>query len=43
VAVRLPFFGREIGSDEVQVRSNRQEIRDREIAYASGAGLDYWA
>jgi hypothetical protein len=41
--VRLPFYGRKISRSEVQVRGNRQEVMDQEIAYASAAGLDYWA
>ena len=41
--IRLPFYGREISRNQVHVRGNRQEVMDREIAYASAAGLDYWA
>ena len=39
--VRLPFYARELSPDQVQVRANRQEVMDREITYASAAGLDY--
>jgi hypothetical protein len=41
--VRLPFFAREISKNAVQVRANREEVMDQEIAYAHAAGLDYWA
>ncbi len=40
---RLPFFARVIGPDEVEIRGDRQEIMDREIAYAKAAAIDYWA
>jgi hypothetical protein len=40
---RLPFFAREVSDSSVEVRANSQSIMDREIAYAHGAGLDYWA
>jgi hypothetical protein len=40
---RLPFYGREIADDRVEVRSDTQQVMDQEIAYASRAGLDYWA
>jgi hypothetical protein len=40
---RLPFFGKELSTTEVQVRANTQAVMDREIALAHGAGLDYWA
>jgi hypothetical protein len=40
---RLPFFGVELGENQVQARGASQEIIDQEIAYASQAGLDYWA
>lgn len=40
---RLPFFARVFGPDRVEVRGDRQEVVDREIAYAASGGLDYWA
>ncbi len=40
---RLPFFGKEVGENAVEVRGNTQEIIDREIEYAHAGGLDYWA
>lgn len=40
---RLPFYGKEISDDKVEVRGDTQETMDREIAYAAGAGLDYFA
>lgn len=40
---RLPFYGKVVGENAVEVRANRQEVMDQEIAYACTAGLDYWA
>jgi len=40
---RLPFYAKVVGENRVEVRANSQEVMDREIAYASTAGLDYWA
>lgn len=40
---RLPFYGKETGPDMVEVRADTQAVMDQEIAYAKGAGLDYWA
>lgn len=40
---RLPFYARISSNNSVLVRSDSQEVMDKEIAYASGAGLDYWA
>ncbi len=40
---RLPWFAEVSGDGSVRIDSNRQEIMDREIAYAADAGLDYWA
>jgi hypothetical protein len=40
---RLPFYGKEIGQDRVEIRADTQAVMDREIAYAKAAGLDYWA
>ena len=40
---RLPLYGIEVSDTKVQVRANSQAVMDREIAYASAAGLDYWA
>ncbi|MCX7598512.1 MAG: glycoside hydrolase family 99-like domain-containing protein [Armatimonadetes bacterium] len=40
---RLPFYGRQVGEDAVEIDAARQEVMDQEIAYASAAGLDFWA
>ncbi len=40
---RLPFFAEVVSDTEVSIVGNTQEIVDEEIAYARGAGLDYWA
>ena len=40
---RLPFFAKVISDSEVSIDGATQETMDREIAYAVGAGLDYWA
>ena len=40
---RLPFYGKVTGENAVEVRGNTQAIMNREIDYAHGAGLDYWA
>jgi hypothetical protein len=40
---RLPFYGREVGPDVVEIRGDTQAVMDQEIAYAAAAGLDYWA
>jgi len=40
---RLPFYGTETGPDSVEIRADTQAVMDQEIAYASAAGLDYWA
>ena len=40
---RLPFYGREVGEDAVEIVGDTQEVMDQEIAYARAAGLDYWA
>ncbi len=40
---RLPFFAKVVSDTEVSIDGTSQETMDREIAYASGAGLDYWA
>lgn len=40
---RLPFYGRVVGENTVEVRGNTQAIMDQEIDYAHAAGLDYWA
>ena len=40
---RLPFYATEVSDDEVLARANSQQVMDKEIAYASAAGLDYWA
>ena len=40
---RLPFFARMLAADVVRINGDSQEIIDKEIAYAAGAGLNYWA
>ncbi|HSV75328.1 MAG TPA: glycoside hydrolase family 99-like domain-containing protein [Chthonomonadales bacterium] len=40
---RLPFYARETAEGRVEVRSDRQEVMDREIAYALRGGLAFWA
>lgn len=40
---RAPFYSKEISHDSIQCRGATQDIVDKEIAYASDAGLDYWA
>lgn len=40
---RLPFFGKELAPDKVQVRANTRDVMDREIDYAANSGLGYWA
>jgi len=39
---RLPFYAKD-SEGAFEVRSDSQEVMDKEIAYASDAGLDYWA
>jgi hypothetical protein len=40
---RLPWFAEVLGDDQVRIQGGRQEVMDREIAFAARAGLDYWA
>jgi len=40
---RLPFFAKELPDGKVELRGDTQEVMDREIEYASAAGIDYWA
>lgn len=40
---RLPFYARKMSEGVYEVRGDSQEIVDQEIAYASQAGLSYWA
>jgi hypothetical protein len=40
---RLPFFADVLSDSSVRIDGASQEVMDREIAYASQAGLDYWA
>lgn len=40
---RLPWFAEVFGDGTVRIDGGRQTIMDREIAFAVGAGLDYWA
>ncbi len=40
---RLPWFARVMGEDKVSINGDLQAIVEQEIAYASQAGLNYWA
>lgn len=40
---RLPWFAQLTGEKKVRINGDSQEVMDREIAYASRAGLNYWA
>lgn len=40
---RIPFFGKVVSEDKVEIRGYTPAIMDQEIAYARQAGLDYWA
>lgn len=40
---RLPFFAEVVSDTEVVIQGASQDVMDQEIAYASAAGLDYWA
>ncbi len=40
---RLPFFAVVRGDDDVTIDGTSQEVMDKEIDYASSAGLAYWA
>jgi hypothetical protein len=40
---RLPFYGKVLSRNSVQVRADSQTVMNREIAYAAVAGLSYWA
>lgn len=40
---RVPFYGRIVGEDQVEIRADTQEVMDQEIAYAAAGGLSYWA
>ncbi len=40
---RLPFYATEINANQVSIIANTQAIIDQEIAYASNAGLNYFA
>jgi len=40
---RLPFYGKVVATDKVEVRGDTQEVMDQEIAYAHDAGIDFWA
>jgi hypothetical protein len=40
---RLPFYAKIVSDSQVQVRGDNAEVMDREIGYAKGAGIDYWA
>jgi len=40
---RLPWFAEVVDDRRVKIAGGRQAVMDREIAFAAGAGLDYWA
>jgi len=40
---RLPFYARVVSDTEVSIDGASQQVMDKEIKYASEAGLDYWA
>lgn len=40
---RVPFYGRIVSDDRVEIRADTQDVMDREVAYAVKGGLDYWA
>ncbi len=40
---RAPFFSVVTARDSINIDGTTQEIVDKEIAYATDAGLDYWA
>ena len=40
---RLPWFAEIINKNTVKINGGTQAIMDREIGFASDAGLDYWA
>ncbi len=40
---RLPFFAHVLADDRVHIDGDSQEIINKEVAYAAGAGLNYWA
>jgi len=40
---RLPWFAEVVDDKTVRINGGRQAVMDREIGFAAGAGLDYWA
>ena len=40
---RLPWFARVLSADKVSINGDSQAVVEQEIAYASRAGLNYWA
>jgi hypothetical protein len=40
---KAPFFAKETGENSLHIDGNTQEIFDKELAYASYAGIDYFA
>lgn len=40
---RLPFFARVLADDKISIEGNTPGLMEKEIAYAAGAGLNYWA
>ena len=40
---RLPWFARVLGGDKVSINGDSQAVVEQEIAYATRAGLNYWA
>jgi hypothetical protein len=40
---RVPFYGKIVSDERVEVQSDTQEVMDKEIDYAVKGGLSYWA
>jgi hypothetical protein len=40
---RLPFCGRVLGQDQVEIECDSAAVMENEIRYAVQAGIDYWA
>ena len=40
---RLPFFAKVLSPAAVSIDGDSQQVMEQEIAYAAGAGLNYWA
>ncbi len=40
---RVPFYGKVVSDERVEIRADRQDVMDRELDYAVKGGLSYWA